>query len=120
MLTKVNLAESLATFTETWIPKIAGDVNDFHVKLAKLDGAFVWHQHDTQDEFFLVIKGRLTMRLRDGDVEVNEGEFIIVPHGTEHMPVADEETHVLLFEHATTINTGNVVNERTIAHPERL
>ena len=120
MLKKVNVANEFESITEAWSPKIVGEVNDFQVKLAKLDGEFIWHHHHEQDELFLVVKGRLRIRLRDGDVEVNEGEFLIVPRGVEHLPVADEETHVLLFEHRTTINTGNVVNDRTITNPDRI
>lgn len=120
MLTKVNLADALARFSDHWSPRIAGQVNDCHIKLAKLKGEFVWHHHEHEDELFLVIKGRLTMRLRDGDVTVNPGEFIIVPRGVEHCPVADEETHILLFEPAATLNTGNVRNERTVERPHRL
>ncbi len=117
---KVNLAQKLALFDERWSPKIVGEVNDCEVKLVKLQGEFVWHAHEREDELFLVLKGRLRMRFRDREVEVGEGEMIIVPRGTEHLPVAEEEVHVLLFEPATTLNTGNVVNERTVAHLERL
>ena len=120
MLHKVNLADALARFSEHWSPRIAGQVNDCHVKLVKLKGEFVWHHHEHEDELFLVIKGLLTMRLRDGEVVIEPGEFIIVPRGVEHCPVADEETHILLFEPAATLNTGNVRNERTVEHLERL
>lgn len=113
MLGKTNLADAFSRFSDHWSPHIAGEVNDFHVKLAKLKGEFVWHHHEAEDELFLVVKGSLLMRLRDGDVRVNSGEFIIVPRGVEHLPVAEEETHVLLFEPKSTLNTGNVVNERT-------
>ena len=89
------------------------------MKLAKLEGEFVWHHHEHEDELFLVLKGSLTMRMRDGDIVLNEGEFFIVPRGIEHQPVAEEEVHVLLFEPASTLNTGNVRNERTVEHPER-
>jgi len=111
---KVNLAEKFALFSEHWSPKIAGQVNDFHVKLVKFTGEFVWHHHDAEDELFLVVKGRMRMCLRDREVVVEPGEFIIVPRGVEHKPVADEETHVMLLEPATTLNTGNVRNERTL------
>jgi mannose-6-phosphate isomerase-like protein (cupin superfamily) len=111
---KVNLAEKFALFSEHWSPKIAGQVNDFHVKLVKFSGEFVWHHHDAEDELFLVVKGRMRMCFRDREVIVDAGEFIIVPRGVEHKPVADEETHVLLLEPATTLNTGNVRNERTL------
>jgi mannose-6-phosphate isomerase-like protein (cupin superfamily) len=113
---KVNIAEKFRLFDEHWSPKIAGEVNDAHIKLVKFSGEFVWHHHEAEDEMFLVVKGRMRMRLRDGDVEVGEGEFIIIPRGVEHMPVADEEAHVILFEPKTVLNTGNVVNERTRAN----
>lgn len=120
MLDKVNLADKFALFSEHWSPRIAGQVNDCHVKLVKLKGEFVWHHHEHEDELFLVVRGRLTMRLRDGDVTLGPGEFIIVPRGVEHCPVAEEETHVLLFEPASTLNTGNVRSERTVEHPRPL
>lgn len=110
----VNLTEKLSQFTEQWSPKIVGEVNDSYVKLVKFTGEFVWHHHDREDEMFLVLKGRLLMKLRDGDLTVGPGEFVIVPRGVEHMPVAEAETHVLLFEPRSTLNTGNVVNERTV------
>lgn len=110
---KVNLADVLASFSEPWQPRIVGELNGQHVKVVKLLGEFVWHHHDAEDELFLVLKGTLTMQLRDGDVVLREGEFFIVPRGVEHRPVADEETHILLFEPAGTLNTGNVRNERT-------
>ncbi|MFN2317889.1 MAG: cupin domain-containing protein [Gemmatimonadales bacterium] len=115
----INLAEKLAGFCEHWSPRIVGELNGQQVKLAKLHGEFVWHQHDHEDELFLVIKGTLLMRLRDGDVTIREGEFLIVPRGVEHLPVAEEEVHVLLFEPASTLNTGNVRNARTIDELER-
>ena len=117
---KVNLAEKLKRVKEYWSPKIVGEVNDTFVKLVKFKGEFVWHHHANEDELFLVVKGRLRMRFRDKDVEVGEGEFIVVPRGVEHMPVADEEVHVVLFEPKTTLNTGNVTNERTLAELERI
>jgi mannose-6-phosphate isomerase-like protein (cupin superfamily) len=120
MIEKVNLAEKFTKFQDTWSPKIVGELNDFHVKVVKLKGEFVWHHHDTEDELFLVIKGRLLMKLRDGDVVVNAGEFIIVPHGVEHLPVAQEEVQIVLFEPKTTLNTGNVQNERTVANLDRI
>lgn len=116
----VNLDASFARFSEHWSPKIAGEVNDFHVKLAKLEGEFVWHRHDHEDELFLVWRGRLRIRLRDRDVWVNAGEFFVVPKGIEHCPVAREEVQVLLFEPRSTLNTGNVTNERTVPAPEWL
>ena len=117
---KVNLHDKLAQFHEHWSPRIVGELNGQHVKLAKLKGEFVWHSHADEDEFFLVLEGRLTIELRDGSVDLEPGEFYIVPRGVEHRPVAAEETHVLLFEPATTRNTGDVVNERTVHDPERI
>jgi mannose-6-phosphate isomerase-like protein (cupin superfamily) len=117
---KVNLKETLARFAERWQPKIVGELNGQHVKLVKFLGPFVWHHHEREDELFLVVQGRFRMELRDRTVELGEGEFLIVPRGVEHRPVADEEAHVLLFEPASTLNTGNLVNERTVARPERL
>lgn len=115
----INLAEKLASFPEHWSPRIVGELNGQQVKLAKLEGEFVWHHHEHEDELFLVLKGTLLMRLRDRDVTIREGEFLIVPRGVEHLPVAEEEVHLLLFEPATTLNTGNVRNERTIDRLER-
>jgi len=115
MIEKVNLSEKFALFSDHWSPKIAGAVNDAHVKLVKLSGEFVWHKHETEDEMFLVVKGSMTIRLRDGEVRLGEGEFVIIPRGVEHLPVAEEEAHVLLFEPKTVLNTGDVVNERTVA-----
>ena len=117
---KVNLREKFGLFDELWSPKIVGALNGQHVKLAKLKGPFVWHRHDDEDELFLVVKGRLTIQLRDGAVTLEAGEFCIVPRGVEHRPVADEEAHVLLFEPASTRNTGNVQNERTVERLEAL
>jgi mannose-6-phosphate isomerase-like protein (cupin superfamily) len=111
---KVNLAEKLALFDERWSPRIVGELNGQQVKLVKVEGAFVWHHHDDEDELFLVVKGNLTMELRDKVLEIGEGEFVIVPRGVEHRPVARAETHILLFEPASTLNTGNVRNERTV------
>jgi mannose-6-phosphate isomerase-like protein (cupin superfamily) len=117
---KVNLAEKFSSLREHWSPKIAGEVNDAYVKLVKFRGDFVWHRHEEEDEMFLVVKGRFTMRLRGRDVVVEENEFVIVPKGVEHCPVAEEEAEVLLFEPKTTRNTGNVVNERTIENLDRI
>ncbi len=116
----INLTRKLAQFTEYWKPKIVGEVNDSYVKLVKFTGEFVWHHHDHEDEMFLVLHGRLRMRFRDHDVLVQPGEFIIVPRGVEHLPVAETETHVMLFEPKSTLNTGNVVNDRTVPVLERL
>jgi mannose-6-phosphate isomerase-like protein (cupin superfamily) len=113
MLEKVNLSDKFRLFEEHWSPKIAGEVNDSYVKLVKFQGDFVWHKHDEEDEMFLVVKGSIVIRLRDGDVRLGEGEFVIIPRGVEHMPVAEEEAHVLLFEPKTVLNTGDVRNERT-------
>lgn len=120
LVEKVNLAEKLARFNDTWSPKIVGEINDAYVKLVKLKGEFVWHHHADEDEMFLVIKGRLLMRLRDRDLHLEEGEFVIIPRGVEHLPVADDECHVLLLEPKTTLNTGETTNERTVAELERI
>ena len=112
---KVNLHQKFSLFQDYWNPKIVGELNESYVKLAKLKGEFVWHHHEHEDEMFLVVKGRLLIKLRDREVWLEEGEFFIVPKGVEHMPVADEEVHVLLLEPKTTLNTGNQVNERTVA-----
>lgn len=117
---KVNLAQKFAQFSDYWSPKIAGELNDSHVKLVKLKGEFVWHHHDAEDELFLVISGTLTIQLRDRDIVLHEGEFVILPKGVEHRPVAHEEVQVLLLEPKTTLNTGNVQNERTVADLEHL
>src|SRR5690348_8575952 len=117
----VDLAETFGRFAEAWSPKIVGDVNDMQVKVVKLRGEFVWHQHDAEDELFLVVAGRLRMQLRDGDRDVGPGEFVIVPRGVEHCPRAlTDEVHVVLLEPKTTLNTGNVVNERTVVTLDRL
>ncbi|HEX2123578.1 MAG TPA: cupin domain-containing protein [Thermoanaerobaculia bacterium] len=110
---KVNLAQKLAAFGEQWQPRIVGELNGQHVKVVKLQGEFVWHHHEHEDELFLVLKGSMTMKLRDRELELAEGELFIVPRGVEHCPVASGEAHVLLFEPASTLNTGNVRNERT-------
>lgn len=117
---KVNLAEKLSLVSEHFQPRIVGAVGDMHVKIVKLRGDFVWHHHENEDEMFLVVRGSFRMELRNGTVELREGEFIVVPRGMEHRPVADEEVSVLLFEPATTLNTGNVRNDRTVAQPERI
>ncbi len=111
---KVVLAEAFARITDHWSPKVAGELNDCQVKLAKLQGEFVWHHHEREDELFLVVKGRLTMQLRSGDLVLDPGELVIVPHGVEHCPKAEQECWVLLLEPKTTLNTGNVENERTV------
>ncbi len=111
---KVNLIDKLGLISEYWHPKIVGELNDSFVKLVKLKGEFVWHVHDNEDEMFLIVRGNLRIKLRDGDIRLHPGEFFIVPKGVEHMPVADEEVHALLLEPKTTLNTGNVKNERTV------
>ena len=117
---KVNLAEMFGRFQDQWKPKIVGEVNDSLVKLVKFKGEFVWHHHDREDEMFLVVTGRMRMQLRDREVTLGPGEFIIIPHGVEHKPVADEETEVVLFEPDSTLNTGNVRNDRTVPELDRL
>jgi mannose-6-phosphate isomerase-like protein (cupin superfamily) len=117
---KVNLKEKLRLFAEHWSPKVVGELNGQQVKLVKFIGEFVWHKHDNEDELFLVVQGRFRMEFRDRHVWLEEGEFLIVPRGVEHRPVAEEEAHVLLFEPASTLNTGNVRNERTLERLERL
>jgi mannose-6-phosphate isomerase-like protein (cupin superfamily) len=119
-VTKVNLADKFALIRDPWSPKVVGELNGQHVRLVKFQGPFVWHKHDHEDELFLVVRGRFRIEFRDRSVELNEGEFLIVPRGVEHRPVADEEVHVLLFEPAATLNTGDVRNERTVDRPERL
>jgi mannose-6-phosphate isomerase-like protein (cupin superfamily) len=116
----VNLREKLSLFDSHWEPKIVGELNGQHVKLVKFQGEFVWHHHEHEDELFLVVKGRFTKEFRDRQVTIEEGEFLIVPRGVEHRPVAEHEVHVLLFEPATTLNTGNVVSKRTVAAPARI
>jgi len=111
---KVNLAEKLAQFKEHWNPKIVGEVNDCYVKVVKFKGEFVWHHHDREDEMFLVVKGRFVMKLKDRDIQLDQGEFIIIPRGVEHMPVAEEEVEIVLIEPKTTLNTGNIKSERTV------
>src|SRR3954470_4305588 len=120
MSEKVSLAEKFAQFSEHWSPKIVGELNGQQVKLAKFKGAFVWHHHDEEDELFLVHRGHFRMELRDGVVELGPGDFLVVPRGVEHRPVADEEVEVVLFEPATTLNTGNVRDERTRERLERI
>ncbi len=117
---KVNIAEKLALFNDYWNPRIVAELNGQHVKVVKLKGPFVWHQHAGEDEMFLVVQGSLRMEFRDRAAELAEGEFIVVPRGVEHRPVAEAEVAVLLFEPASTLNTGDVRNERTVAAPERI
>ena len=117
---KINLASKLSLFNDHWSPKIVGELNDSYVKLVKVKGEFVWHHHDVEDELFLVVKGRLLIRLPDSDVRLEEGEFIIVPRGVEHLPIAEEEAHLLVLEPKSTLNTGNVQSERTVADLDRI
>jgi mannose-6-phosphate isomerase-like protein (cupin superfamily) len=121
---KVNLEQKLSLFTDQYSPKIVGEVNDAYVKLVKLQGEFMWHHHDREDELFLVVKGALRMKVREDGTErefmVNPGEFIIIPRGVEHFPSADEETHVMLLEPKTTLNTGNIDSERTVHELQRI
>ncbi|HSJ65024.1 MAG TPA: cupin domain-containing protein [Gemmatimonadaceae bacterium] len=116
----VNLRSAFARIDQPWQPRIAGEVNDMHVKLVKLQGEFVWHHHDAEDELFLVISGRLLMRFRDREVWIEPGEFLIVPKGVEHLPIAPDECEVVLFERAGTLNTGTVINERTVSELQRV
>jgi mannose-6-phosphate isomerase-like protein (cupin superfamily) len=111
---KANLAQKFSSIKEFWQPKIVGELNESYVKLVKFKGEFVWHKHDQEDELFLVVKGSFTIRLRDRDIRLEEGELAIIPRGVEHMPVAEEEVQVILLEPKTTVNTGDVQNERTI------
>jgi mannose-6-phosphate isomerase-like protein (cupin superfamily) len=121
---KVNLAQKLSLFSDYYLPKIVGELNDSQVKLVKVKGEFVWHHHDVEDELFLIIKGTLRMKYFDGreekELQLGEGEFVIVPHGVEHKPVADKEVHLLLLEPKTTLNTGNVRNERTMEELQKI
>ena len=117
---RIDLAEKLASFDERWSPRIVAELNGQHVKLAKLEGAFVWHSHAEEDELFLVLKGELTIELRDGAVVLGPGQMAVVPRGVEHRPVADGEVHLLLFEPAGTLNTGDVRNERTVEDLKRI
>jgi mannose-6-phosphate isomerase-like protein (cupin superfamily) len=116
----VNLKDKFALIQEHWKPKIAGEVNDAYVKLVKFKGEFLWHKHDAEDELFLVVKGNLTIKLRDGELRLAEGEFAIIPRGVEHMPVADEEVHVVLLEPKATLNTGDQQTNRTLPELERI
>jgi mannose-6-phosphate isomerase-like protein (cupin superfamily) len=121
----VNLAQKFAAFQDYFSPKIVGELNNFQIKLVKVQGEFMWHHHDAEDEMLMVVKGALHMKLRDADGSERDetilpGEFIVIPHGTEHMPYTLEETHVILFEPATTLNTGNVQNERTVADLQKV
>ena len=117
---KVNLREKFSRFNDYWNPKIVGELNDSYVKLAKFKGKFVWHRHANEDELFLVIGGSLTIKFRDSEVQVDAGEFIIVPRGVEHLPVAEDEALVMLLEPKSTLNTGDAIDDRTVAELERI
>ena len=117
---KINVNQKLSLFSEHFSPKIAGELNGQHVKLVKFKGEFVWHKHESEDEMFYVIKGCFTMQLRDGDIEIGENEFIIIPKGVEHCPKADEEVSIMLFEPAGTLNTGDVESELTRTNLDKI
>ena len=118
MIEKANLAEKFGRFQEYWSPKIAGELNGQYIKLVKVKGEFVWHRHETEDELFLVVQDTLLIKLRDQEIHLEPGEFVIIPKGVEHLPVATEEAHVLLLEPKTTVNTGEIQNERTVITEE--
>ena len=117
---KINVNQKLSLFSEHFSPKIAGELNGQHVKLVKFKGEFVWHKHESEDEMFYVIKGCFTMQLRDGDIEIGENEFIIIPKGVEHCPKADEEVSIMLFEPAGTLNTGDTKSELTRTNLDKI
>ena len=117
---KVNLQNKFSLFNEHWSPKIVGELNGQEVKLVKFEGEFVWHKHEEEDELFFVVKGSFTMELRDKNIVLNEGEFLVVPKGVEHRPVAEKEVWVMLFEPATTMNTGNVIDEKTKSELQKI
>jgi mannose-6-phosphate isomerase-like protein (cupin superfamily) len=117
---KVNLAEKLSGFSDYFNPRIAGELNGQQVKLVKFKGEFIWHHHDNEDELFYVVKGSFDMQLRDKTITINAGEFLVMPRGIEHRPVAKEEVEIMLFEPTSTINTGNVVNEKTVTELKRV
>jgi mannose-6-phosphate isomerase-like protein (cupin superfamily) len=118
IIEKINISEKFNLFEDYWNPRIIGELNNQHIKLVKLKGEFIWHKHDEEDEMFMVIKGKLKIEFRNKSVILNESELIIVPKGIEHKPVAEEEVQILLFEPGTTLNTGNITNERTVIKPE--
>ncbi|UXO89464.1 cupin domain-containing protein [Bacillus safensis] len=120
MISKTNVQEKFLQINDYWNPRISGELNDSYIKLVKIKGEFIWHHHDDEDEMFFVCKGKLVIRFRDSEVALNEGEFIVIPKGVEHQPIAEEEVHLLLIEPKTTLNTGNVINERTVSIPERI
>ncbi|HXM97025.1 MAG TPA: cupin domain-containing protein [Candidatus Dormibacteraeota bacterium] len=116
----INLKEKFLRFTDQWNPKILAEVNDCHIKAVKLKGEFIWHHHDHEDELFWVVKGVLRMKFRDRETVIREGEFVVVPRGVEHLPIADDEVHIVLIEPKSTLNTGNITNERTVPQLERI
>ena len=120
MVAKVNVAEKFGLFDDHWSPKIIGELNDFYVKAVKLKGEFVWHDHETEDEMFYVVKGRLRIKLRDGEVTLDAGEFVVIPRKVEHLPIAEDEVHVLLLEPKTTVNTGQAASARRLTALERI
>lgn len=120
MINKVSVNEKLDLIKQHWDPKIAGELNGQHIKLVRFKGEFTWHKHENEDEMFYVVKGRFTMKLRDGDIDINENEFIIIPKGVEHCPLATEEVSVMLFEPAGTINTGDIKNNFTKINPAKI
>ncbi|MCY7732691.1 cupin domain-containing protein [Bacillus safensis] len=120
MISKTNVQEKFLKINDYWNPRISGELNDSYIKMVKVKGEFIWHHHDEEDEMFFVCKGKLVIRFRDKEIALNEGEFIVIPKGIEHQPIAEEEVHLLLIEPKTTLNTGNVVNERTVSIPERI
>ena len=120
MVSKINLAEKLGCFADQWSPKIVADLNDSHVKLAKVQGEFVWHQHANEDELFLVLQGELTIELRDGAVRLGPGELVVIPRGVEHRPVAADEVHLMLIEPNGILHTGDVVTDRTVKEYARI
>jgi mannose-6-phosphate isomerase-like protein (cupin superfamily) len=117
---KINIKEKLELFKDYWSPKIVGDLNDSYIKLAKLHGEFTWHKHDHEDELFLVVKGKLLIKFRDQDIHLDEGDFLVIPKGVEHLPIAENEVHVMLIEPKTTLNTGDVTCDLTKADLDRL
>jgi mannose-6-phosphate isomerase-like protein (cupin superfamily) len=119
-LNKVNIKNKMGLFSEYWTPKIVGDLNDSHIKLAKFKGEFTWHKHDHEDELFFVIKGKLLIKFRDQDIYLEEGEFLVIPKGVEHLPIAEQEVHVMLIEPKTTLNTGDVQSALTQNQLDRI
>jgi len=120
MISKMNVEEKFLQINDYWKPRIIGELNDSYIKMVKIKGEFIWHHHDDEDEMFFVCKGNLVIRFKDREIALNEGEFLVIPKGIEHQPIAEEEVHLLLIEPKTTLNTGNVVNERTVPIPQRI